>query len=331
MFATTEWLNLWDKGHRYVLGLLRSEGPDSTTYGVTEYELPVTQDGRGTVKASISRNEFSVTRLATLPEITGETDNYSLTGSYDWVRGRTLNFKTSASYTQKDVLFQVGELASLSTDQVIENFAVFAEYTQLWDEQLLLVTGRFGIDQGHMISGEVRDQSTDFTKLLMNANVLKRFSIQENWLTKNRSDFNFVAKMNAQYAEKFLSSVEQFSLGGPNAVRAFGVSDVSVDSGVYMGFELYFDLPFLPVERIGLDPLKPYIFYDYAYGVSRGLTTSDRDATVKGYGMGIRLNWAEKVEANLILATPSSAFYEDNFLTSEGESRFFLDVTYKVH
>lgn len=331
IFATTEWFDLWDKGHRFVLGILRSEGPDSTTFGIGEYEWPVTSDGRGKLKASISTNEFSVTRLATLPEIVGETDNYSLTGTYDFIRGRTQNLRASAVYTQKDVLFQVGELATLSTDQVIDSFAVFADYNQLWDDRLLLFSGRLGIDQGHVVSGEVNDQSTNFTKVLFNANLLKRFSIN-NWLTKEVSNFNFVTKVNAQYAEQFMSSVEQFSLGGPNGVRAFGVSDVSVDSGIYMGFELYFDTGFIPVENLGMDPLKPYLFYDYAYGVSRGIAgNSDRDARIKGYGLGVRLNWPDKLEANLIFSTPSSAWYEDNFLESEGESRVFVDVTYKIH
>ena len=57
---------------------------------------------------------------------------------------------------QKDVLFKVGELATLSTDQVIETLAVSVDYTQLWDEQQLLLTGRFGIDQGHMITADLR-------------------------------------------------------------------------------------------------------------------------------------------------------------------------------
>ena len=160
--------------------------------------------------------------------------------------------RASAGYTQKDVLFQVGQLTTLSTDQVIETFSVAADYPQLWDKRQLLFTGRLGIDQGHIIDGEVRGQSTDFTKVLFNANLLKRFSIY-NWLTKKNNPkkekntfFNFVLKVNSQYAVKFLSSVEQFSLGGPTAVRAFGVADVSLDSGVYACFELFFDMPVDP-------------------------------------------------------------------------------------
>lgn len=332
VYATTEWNNLLNKGHRLLAGVLRSEGPDSSVYGQLEYEMPFTANRRGAIRAAISTNEFSVNRLANLPEIVGETDNYSLTASYKVIRSRTQNLTLYTGYTQKDVIFQVGDLETLSSDEIIETFSVAADYTQLWDDRQLLLTGRFGIDQGHMIKGEARGQSTDFTKILMNANILKRFSI-DNWLTKNESYFNFVVKMNAQYTEKFLSSVEQFSLGGPNAVRAFGVSDVSVDSGVYTGVELFFDLPFdiTGALNIPIDPIRPYVFYDYAYGVARGIAgVKDFDAQISGYGAGFRVNWPGKVTANVIFGRPKSASYEDDFLDEEGKSRFFVDVIYTI-
>lgn len=334
LYATTEWNNLLDRGHRFLAGVLRSEGPDSSLYGQLEYEMPFTRDRRGTITAALSTNEFSVTRLANLPEIVGETDNYGLGLSYQLIRSRTLNLGLNAGYTQKDVIFQVGDLTTLSTDEKIEVVNVSADYTQLWDDRQLLLTGRFGIDQGHMIEGETRGQSVDFTKLLLSANLLKRFSI-DNWLTKNESYFNFVVKLNAQYTEKFLSSVEQFSLGGPNGVRAFGVSDVSVDSGAYAGFELFFDLPwdFTRQFDLPIDPIRPYIFYDYAYGVARGLDGGggrDFDARIQGYGAGFRVNWPNRLTSNVVFARPKSSSYQDNFLEEEGESRFFVDLVYYI-
>ena len=337
IFATTQWLNIGNRGHRLVLGLLRSEGPDSTTYGIVEYEMPFTRDGRGKFRASASSNQFTV-NLLNLPEIVGETDNYAISASYQFLRGRTLSFRAQLGYTQKDVLFQVGQLTTLSTDQVIESFSVSADYTQLWDVQQLLLTGRLGIEQGHVISGEVTRQSTDFTKILLNANLLRRFPVY-NWLNKKHTSFNFVAKLNGQHAAKFLSPVEQFSLGGPTAVRAFGVGDVSVDVGLYMGFELYFGLPVDPVRlfKLPLDPLRPYIFYDYARGVARARGGGrDNVALVKGYGLGLRLNWPGRGVANLILAKPKSTRFQREInrtpgVDEIGKARVYLDVTYQIH
>ena len=261
-----------------------------------------------------------------------ETTNYSLTGTYQLELSRTRNLKAQAAYTYKDVLFEVGNVASLSTDQQIGVFSAAVEYTRLWDEQLLLFSGRFGIDQGNISSGEVQDQSTDFTKSLLNVSLLKRTSVF-NWLTKNESSLGFVFKANAQYAEKFLSSVEQFSLGGPAAVRAFGVSDVSVDSGIYIGMEMLFSFPIDPIARFNLplEPLKPYLFFDYGYGVARlPGGGEDKDAQVKGYGFGMRINWPNKGSADLIFATPRSAHYDDDFIDADGESRIYFNLLYQL-
>jgi hemolysin activation/secretion protein len=332
VFATAEMLNVASKGHRLMLGALRSEGPDSSTYGLAEYDLPVTRDGRGVVTANVSRNQFSVlAQLAGPTEIVGETDNIGGSGSYQYLRSRTTNASVQGGYVYKDVLFDVAGVALLSTDQSIEVASIGGDFSQLWDEQQLLLSLRLGLDQGHIINGAVRGQSTDFTKTLFNGNLLKRFSVF-NWLTKNQSSFNFVIKTNAQYAEQFLPSVEQFSLGGPNAVRAFGVSDVSVDSGVYAGFELFFDLPVDPMQKLGLplDPLRPFAFFDYAYGVARKSNGND-DAEIKAYGLGVRFNWPGFGAANLILAQPWSASYDLESGGPQGESRIYLDVLYQIH
>jgi hemolysin activation/secretion protein len=331
-FATGQWLNMAGRGHRFLIGVLQSEGPDSTTYGLAEYELPVTRDQRGKIKFGASTNQFAVAGLANLPEITGETDNYSISGSYQILRGRTRNFSVQTGITRKDVLFEVGELVSLSTNQTIDVFSLSADYLQLLDEQQLMMTGRLGIEEGHIVSGVLPAQSGYFTKAVFSANILKRFSLT-NWFTENESYYNFVAKFNGQYSEKFLSSVEQFSLGGPNAVRAFSISDVSVDAGIYAGFELYFDLPWDPTQ-IGnspLDPIKPYIFYDYGYGTVVGAAGSDRDAEIKGWGLGFRLNWPGYASLNFVFSKPQSAKYEDDFIAAQGESRIFVDLTYTFH
>lgn len=333
LFATTEWLDLFDRGHRLLVGALRSEGPDSSLYGLLEYELPFTRDGRGRVRGTISSNQFAVSNLGVSSlDITGETDNFGVLGTYQILRGRTLNLSAQAGFTYKDVLFDVAGAPLLSSDEQIQVASVAVDYNQLWDEQQLLLSGRFGVDVGDILSGAERDQSTNFTKVLLSANLLKRFSIF-NWFTKQDSFFNFVVRLNAQYSEKFLASVEQFSIGGPNAVRAFSVADVNVDSGVYTGFELFFDTPVDPFEifDLPLDPPRPFVFFDYGYGVSRTATGNlNRDAEIKAWGVGMRLNWDGWGSANVVYAEPHSAKFQDDFSDARGKRRVFLDVRYQL-
>ena len=133
LFATTQWLNVGGRGHRLLVGALQSEGPDSSTFGLIEYEQPVTDDGQGRVRLNISSNEFSVARSAQLPAIFGETVNFTGIGSYQFLRGRTRNLRGEVGYTQKDVLFNVEGVQRLSTSQEIETVSVTADFLQLWD------------------------------------------------------------------------------------------------------------------------------------------------------------------------------------------------------
>ena len=333
LFATTEWLDLFNRGHQLFVGVLRSEGPDSSVYGLMEYEIPVTSDGRGRLRGSISSNQFAVSNLGVSSlDIVGETDNFGVIGTYQVIRGRTQNLVAQAGYTYKDVLFDVAGAPLLSSDEKITVGNIAVDYNQLWDEQLLLLSTRLGIDVGEIKSGAARDQSANFTKVLLAANLLKRFSVY-NWLIKDESFFNFVVRANAQYSEQFLPSVEQFSLGGPSAVRAFGVSDVSVDSGAYAGIELFFDPPFDPFEffSLPLDAPTPFVFFDYGYGVSRTATGDlNRDAEIKAWGIGMRLNWEGMGNANLIYSEPMSANYQDDFTDARGKRRVFLDIRYEL-
>ncbi|MBV1878621.1 MAG: hypothetical protein KUG79_13335 [Pseudomonadales bacterium] len=333
VFATAEWLNLRNKGNRLLVGVLRSEGPDSSLYGLAEYEMPVTKNGQGKMKFNISFNEFSVGATANIPEIIGETANYSVGGSYQLSLSRTRSLSVQTSFSYKDVLLDADRTATLSSDQQLGVFSASTEYTRLWDDQLLLFSGRLGIDQGNIIKGNRDGQSTDFTKTLLNFSLLKRTSVY-NWVTKNESSLGLVFKANAQYAEKRLASVEQFSLGGPAAVRAFGVSDVSVDSGIYLGVEVLFSLPVDPVTRfkLPLDTLKPYFFYDYAYGVGRSSATSEEnnDSVIKGYGLGMRMSWPNRGSADLIFAKPRSASFDDGTIDARGESRIYFNFLYQL-
>lgn len=334
LFVTTEWLNIANKGHRLTVSALQSEGPESSTFGLIEYELPFTKDGRGRLNTSISSNVFAVENIdPKRADIVGETDNYKVAGSYQFRRGRTSNLNLEVTYTQKDILFDAPGF--ITTRQELGVVSLMTDFSELWDEKQLLISGRAGVEQGYMVHGKTDTQTVDFTKILVNANFLKRLT-WNNWVTKKESAFNLLLKLNGQYTEEVLIPVEQFSLGGPNAVRAFSVSDVSVDGGVYLGVELFFDLPFDPFEKLGLpfDVAKPYVFFDYAYGVARddsGLI-GDQDVQIKGYGLGMRLNWSDMLTANFIFARPKSTRFEDRFPDGdvEGKARIFVDVVYRL-
>ena len=347
-YLSAEWSNAFGLGHRMSFGLLKSTR--DSTFGSLDYELPMTDDQRGKLLSSVSLNTFSIRNLEGIGnDITGETESVSVTASYQHLRGRARNFNSELSFIYKNIVLDLGIGDAIGRkEHSIETVRFLTQFSQLWDEQQILITGRAGIEQGHLkrgqelpgIDGSGRDQDSDFTKVLLNANLLKRLSLT-NPFSKKESAFNLLVKLNVQYAEQFLAPVEQFSLGGPNAVRSFTVSDVSVDSGVYLGVELYFDLPFDPFSRLNLpyDVIKPYIFYDYGYGVLRQATEldvfnpSDLDVEIEAYGLGVRLNFGDRLNGNLMFAKPKSTRSQGNYLgrDNQGEEQVYFELTYTIH
>ena len=62
----------------------------------------------------------------------------------------------------------------------------------------------------------------------------------------------------------------------------------------------------LPGSTYLLEPIKPFVFFDYAYGVSRRPGGGDDlDAQIKGYGLGLRATMPGRFNLNMIFAKTS--------------------------
>ena len=90
---------------------------------------------------------------------------------------------------------------------------------------------------------------------------------------------------NGQWADKNLDSSEQFSLGGPIAVRAFPVSEASCDEGYTASSELRY-----LIDRLGVLPgsLQLTAFFDYGHAVLHAnpvAPENTRDLSGAGFGV----------------------------------------------
>lgn len=93
------------------------------------------------------------------------------------------------------------------------------------------------------------------------------------------------AAANGQWADKNLDSAEQFSLGGPSAVRAFPVSEASCDEGYTASSELRY-----LIDKLGVFPgsLQLAVFFDYGHArlhVNPVAPGNSRDISGAGFGV----------------------------------------------
>ncbi len=106
---------------------------------------------------------------------------------------------------------------------------------------------------------------------------------------------SFYTGANGQWANTNLDSAEQFSLGGPTAVRAFPVSEASGD----LGFVYTAELRYL-IDKLGPLPgtLQLAAFFDHGYSVTHYKpVAADNTRTLAGAGFGV--SWFDEEGFNI--------------------------------
>jgi len=98
------------------------------------------------------------------------------------------------------------------------------------------------------------------------------------------SSLQLSAQVRGQWASRSLDGSERLSLGGPSAVRAYGLNAPAVDSGAVVSLEASHDF-FIPNTRISA-------FYDGAAGRYRSaFGVAGRSENLQGAGVGVNWNW----------------------------------------
>ena len=138
------------------------------------------------------------------------------------------------------------------------------------------------------------------------------------------ADTTLWLRFNGQYSPDALVSLEQFSMGGPNSVRAYPTSEFLRDKGYFISLEWSSNLPFLKESQVpgwlsGNQQttwgraLSLSMFADYAkgwmnYGELDNYDPNEPDREydrepLKGAGVGVRFQ-TSLINFNLSLATP---------------------------
>ncbi len=144
-------------------------------------------------------------------------------------------------------------------------------------------------------------------------------------------------RLNAQYSQSLLVSLEQMSLGGPNSVRAYPSAEYLRDSGYFASVEWATNLPFLDKHPLPEwlaggrklswgRALALSLFADHGAGWrNEHLGNEQHHVQLTGYGVGLSLQ-TPKVYINASLASP---------LNSEAPSnghnpQFFISAEFQL-
>jgi hemolysin activation/secretion protein len=105
----------------------------------------------------------------------------------------------------------------------------------------------------------------------------------------------FKARMAMQKSSDILSPIQQFSLAGPYAVRAYPSGSFLADSGLLLSLDATYALS---------HSADLTVFYDVAYGELNDIDpAAEFDATIQGLGLGLQYRHSNDWEVKLTAAT----------------------------
>ena len=148
--------------------------------------------------------------------------------------------------------------------------------------------------------------SGEFGKATLNAQRLQS-------ITTNTS---LLLRFQGQFSSDRLVSLQQLSMGGPDSIRAYPVSQALVDNGVVGTAEYIFGIPGLAnrpafANRTWGQVLQLSVFYDYGHGTLNGPNPAGVLAhyNLGGWGGAVQFNIPARVFFRLDIAKPTTTSY----------------------
>lgn len=318
------------------IGVLNSFSPENTTYYQVRYAFNLFSP-RWQLAFGATQNQFVLAQnsadfLATL-KLSGETQQTNVSISYKLKRSRVENYTFEfirENVTSDLQLGSVPDPSGLLDDEINNNKLLFS-YDVLQESRQILHQGFVTVTSGEFVEGADLGQDDKFSILQSNYTLLSFFQMPF-FDARTR----VIVRTSLQLTESALSSISQFSLGGPTRARGYPVDQFSADSAVFLGADWVLNFPSwlnfrISESRTVKDIMQPFLFFDAAYGIKKALQTGDEDSKAALYdiGMGLRIFYLNTFQGNLQFAFPISHDFTDKELKDPDDGvRLVFDLQY---
>lgn len=310
--VTGDWLNPSGRGDALSLGYLRTGNPSNSNLFFINYQLPLF-DAKTALALSFDSNLYEAQQLIknTFDVVTKGT-THSLLG------GLKRKVKSSKDFNMNTGLYLSYKKAETNSTFI----GVGAGSTQNNDDTSsgVMLTGHADFLSSALrsvfsIDGSLSYGDVDYSKLDRKDAGFIKYNISSNTNTllevTNKVRSKLATTIKASYSDDPLPYFEQFSLGGPYAVRAFSSSAFLGDSGIYASVEWGVDIvDALEWEWLGTNnTLDVGFFYEGAYGSQNRLVSSGGEswAHLAGYGLLARYEWKRNFVIDSSISWPTTA------------------------
>ena len=319
--ASLTWNNPLRQADQLQLISLKTWDPDNGNYTEGRYTIPVFRPATQLELGYID-NRFRVGRPGSElgDSLEGDTTIASLGVSNKFIRSRARNLTGSARLLSKransrDVsLGQVLARDKLTVLDLSMNFDFFDQRLGGFNYGIVgyaqgLADALGSLDDtpdpldtpSSRLSGNGVLAGGDFGKFYMSYTRVQR-------VTENST---LVFRADAQSSSDLLVSLEQFSLGGPQSVRAYTPAEFLVDTGGFLSLEYSIAAPgFGEQQAFGSgynwgELLRFSVYFDYAGGeLNDPAFTEQRTRDISGYGIGIDFSVPGRFTSRLDIAEP---------------------------
>lgn len=349
-----DWNNPTGGADKLTLSFQQTYDPKNSTFIGLDYKR-FFGDGSYSFNAFINNNEFDVGGEFEESNIESETDNVGFFVEKSFIRSRVRNFNMRVGYTNKENKITTmnqptteDELSVLNLGFDYDSVDTFNPFRVLFKEEgggginfasldlyqgLNDVLGAMGDSEeadakpvGFKPSRQGGPPDNEFAEGKFN----KLFGSYTRLQTVRRN-MSILFRGELQWSDDILVPLEQYSVGGPDNVRAFPVAQVLWDKALFYSFEFLFNAPFFADKpafknRTWGELLQFSIFYDFAVGKVNEPLVSDEQTyeNLKGGGLGLRFNLPGSIESRMFWAWEIGG--EE---TADGDDmRFWFDFTY---
>lgn len=339
---TVEWNNVTGGADKLTMSVQQTYHPKNNLFYSFDYDRYL---GYGiTAGFTWNRNTFNVGGEFKDQDIKGETRQQGVYMEKSWIRSRQMNFSTRLGFTHKrsktqtrgrvtnrdklsvftleasfdnvDTRFRGIDFATLELSRGLNDFlGAMGSHLEALDEPPGFRPSRqAGPPDSRFAAGQ-------FSKIFVTASRLQTI----------RPNLSLLLRGEYQWSPDTLVPMEQYSVGGPDNVRAFPPAQALLDETLFVSAELIHNMPFVTdVQAIGNrtwgELVQLSIFYDLAVGRLNKPLPNDPQGYVnfKGAGLQMRFNLPGTLDARLISAWDLAGNTADN----GRKPQIWADITY---
>ncbi len=289
-------------GDKMSLMLIES---DEMSLGRFDYSFPIASNGMSGTLSYTGMRYRLIGDLASL-DYKGHSNSIEAGLSYPLRRSRTSNITTALTYGYQAL---IDNQFSVDINDRKLNTVTFCGKGDSYDTML---GGGFNKWNISATTGDFHESIADISATKKEGQ-FTRFNFGLSRLQRLTKRATLDLSWNSQMALNNLDSSEEFSLGGPNGVRAYPVGEASGDAGHIITTELRYNLPVAAEQG----SLQLFGFYDAGHttinkeatGIPPGTATNLNSYWLQGIGAGVnytsapgkltvRLTWAHVVGNN---------------------------------